>query len=133
MDKEKVIEEYLKNNLNKSKVAKLLGVSRERIGQIIAEIYGRRNPLVNYAGEINWRLFNDIKGVFGMSTNKLAIKAGCTPDAVRHILTNDKRWSKNHNRSASNASVKLGKAILSTAEKKLEKLVTTLDKLEEQI
>lgn len=133
MDKEQVLKEYLKNNLNKAKVAELLGVSRERIGQIIAEIYGKRNPLVNYAEEINWKLFNDIKKIFGISTNVLARKAGCSPDAIRHILINDKRWSKNHNRSASNSSVKLGKAILEIAEKRLEKLVVTLDKMDKQL
>ena len=132
IDKEKVIEEYLKSNLNKSRVAELLGVSRERIGQIIKEVYGTRNPLVNYATEIDWKLFNQIRNVFNIPVSRLGRMAGCQNTTVSRVLTNQKEYIKNSNKSRANVSVKIARAILKIAEKRLEKLVVTLDKLEKQ-
>lgn len=129
MDKEQVIKKYIENNLSKSAVAKELGVSRERIGQIIAEVYGTRNPIVNYAGQIDWKLFNQIAKVFGISMNVLSRKAKCNPHSVRHILINDKKWVKNVRRSKNNVSVKIAKAILDIAQKRLERLNKVLEKL----
>jgi len=133
MDEKEVAKKYFENNLNKAAVARELGVSRERIGQIIEKIYGRRNPLVNYAQDIDWKLFRDIKDVFGISVNQLAKKCKRHPSTVSRILSGNKAYTKNLSRSYGNASVDVGKTLLKIAQKRLEKLVKTLGKLDKQI
>ena len=132
---ELVIQKYVEQQLNKASVARDLGISRERVGQIVKRATGTKNPILKYAQQLDWRLLNELRITFGISYTILANRANTNPVTSRHIFSNalcTLGYRKNTRQDEATASIRLANTLLTMVDEKLNnatRIINEIDKV----
>jgi len=80
---------------NKAQVGRMFGLSRERVGQIVAHELGARSPIVREAMWFDWELLHRVADAYGISVTQIADGAEISRETASRVLGGEAEYIKN--------------------------------------
>ena len=130
---EEILKAYKDLGGNKAEVGRKFNMTRERVGQIIKKITGKRSPMINDAKEVNWTLFRLLKRTAKISSIDVGNMAKCSAQTVNQIMAGNMNYINNSKSKAYTTSTKVAIAILRILNERLNRSEKLLIKIGKQL